>query len=94
MYCEIVSGRSPSVRVSEGSRREERYQEVKKHLTSERVRQRRFPLLDIVGRYKKEQPVIDSEQQISVKVVNEDVRDALERSDHTTPKQLLLLTRI
>lgn len=62
----------------EGSRREVRYQKVQKLLKSERARQRRLLLLDIVDRYKKEQPVIDSERQLSGKVVDEDVRGALE----------------
>jgi len=78
----------------EGSRREERYRKVKKRLTSERARQRRLLLLDIVDRYKKEQPVIDSERQLSGRVVDEDVRGALERSDHMTPEQLLLIDAV
>ncbi|KFY46137.1 hypothetical protein V494_00595 [Pseudogymnoascus sp. VKM F-4513 (FW-928)] len=79
---------------SVGSRREERYQKAQKRLTSERARQRRLLLLDIVDRYKKEQPVIDSERQLSGKVVDEDVRGALERSDHMTPEQLLLIDAV
>ncbi len=51
-------------------------------------------LLEIVDRYKKKQPVIDSERQLSGKVVDEDVRGALERSDHTTPEQLLLIDAV
>ena len=78
----------------EGSQREERYQKVQKRLTSERARQRRLLLLDIVDQYKKEQPVINSERQLSGKVVDEDVRGALERSDHMTPKQLLLIDAV
>ena len=77
----------------EGSRREVRYQKVQKRLTSERARQRRLLLLDIVNQYKKEQPVIDSERQLSGKVVDEDVRGALERS-HMTPEQLLLIDAV
>ena len=51
-------------------------------------------LLDIVDRYKKEQPVIDSERQLSGKVVNEDIRGVLEQSDYITPKQLLLIDTV
>ncbi|KFY89160.1 hypothetical protein V500_05907, partial [Pseudogymnoascus sp. VKM F-4518 (FW-2643)] len=78
----------------EGSRREERYQKAQKRLRSERARQRRLLLLDIVDRYKKEQPIIDSERQLSGKVVDEDVQGALERSDHMTPEQLLLIDAV
>ena len=78
----------------EGSRRVERYQKVQKRLKSERARQRRLLLLDIVDRYKKEQPVIDSERQLSGKVVNEDIRGVLEQSDYITPKQLLLIDTV
>jgi hypothetical protein len=68
--CQIAArlSRSP-----EGSRREVRYQKVQKRLKSERARQRRLLLLDIVDRYKKELPVIDSKRQLSGKVVDEDV---------------------
>jgi hypothetical protein len=64
----IVKWSRITARLSEalvGSRREERYQKAQKRLTSERARQRRLLLLDIVDRYKKEQPVIDSERQLS-----------------------------
>jgi hypothetical protein len=67
---------------------------LKKNLKSERQRQRRLLLLNIVDKYKKEQPVIDSERQLSGKVADEDVRDALERSDHMTPEQLLLIDAV
>ena len=40
---------------------------------------------DIIERYKKEQPVIDSERQLSGKVVDEEVRSTLERSQYMTP---------
>jgi hypothetical protein len=77
-----------------GSRRDERYQKAQKRLRSERARERRLLLLDIIDRYKKEQPVIDSERQLSSKAVDEDVRGALERSEHMTPEQLLLIDAI
>jgi hypothetical protein len=38
--------------------------------------------------------VIDSERQLSGKVVDEDTRGALERSDQMTPEQLLLIDAI
>jgi hypothetical protein len=38
--------------------------------------------------------VIDSERQLSGKVVDEDVRNALERSDYMTLEHLLLIDAI
>ena len=38
--------------------------------------------------------MIDSERQLSGKVVDEDTRDALERSDQMTPEHLLLIDAI
>lgn len=70
-----------------GSQRDEKYHKVNRRLKSERQRQRRLLLVEIVNRFKKEQPVIDSEQQLSGKVVNEDTRNALEQSN-MTPEQL------
>ena len=61
---------------------------------NEKKRQRRLLLVDIVDRFKKEQPVIDSERQLSGKVVDEDTRGALEQSDEMTRKQLLLINAI
>lgn len=58
------------------------------------ARQQRLLLVEIVDRFKKEQPVIDSERQLLGKVVDEDTRGALERSDQMTPEQLLLIDAI
>jgi hypothetical protein len=58
------------------------------------ARQRKLLLVEIVDRFKKEQPVIDSERQLSGKVADEDTRGALERSDQMTPEQLLLIDAI
>jgi len=72
---------------------EEKYQKAIRRLRSEKQRQRRLLLVELVDRFKKEQPVIDSERQLSGKVV-EDTRDALERSDQLTPEHLLLIDAI
>ncbi|KAG9229421.1 hypothetical protein BJ875DRAFT_537715 [Amylocarpus encephaloides] len=76
------------------SKGEEKYQKTIRRLRSEKQRQRRLLLVDLVDRFKKEQPVINSERQLSGKVVDEDTRDALERSDHLTPEHLLLIDAI
>jgi hypothetical protein len=73
---------------------EEKYQKARRRLRSEKQRQRRLLLVDLVDRFKKEQPVIDSERQLSGKVVDEDTRDALEQSDQVTLEHLLLIDAI
>ena len=73
---------------------EEKYQKARRRLQSEKQRQRRLLLVDLVDRFKKELPVIDSERQLSGKVVDEDMRDALEQSDQVTPEHLLLIDAI
>jgi hypothetical protein len=78
----------------EGSEKEEKYHRACRRLKNEKRRQRRLLLVEIVDRFKKEQPVIDSERQLSGKVVDEDTRGALERSDQMTPEQLLLIDTI
>jgi len=60
----------------------------------EKRRQRRLLLAEIVDHFKKEQPVRDSERQLSGKVVDEDTRGALERSDQITPEHLHLIDAI
>jgi hypothetical protein len=77
-----------------GSRREKKYRKAGQRLNSEKQRQRRLLLVALVDHFKKEQPVIDSERQLSGKVVDEDTRGALEQSDHMTPEQLLLIDAI
>jgi hypothetical protein len=76
-----------------GTRRK-KYQKACQRLRNEKQRQRRLLLVEIVDRFKKEQPVIDSERQLSGKVVDEDTRSALERSDQMTPEQLLLIDAV
>jgi hypothetical protein len=71
----------------------EKYHKACRRLANEQ-QQRRLLLIEIVGRFKREQPVIDSEQRLSWKVVDEDTGDALERSDQMTPEQLLMIGAI
>ncbi|KAH8585358.1 hypothetical protein B0O99DRAFT_679450, partial [Bisporella sp. PMI_857] len=73
---------------------EAKYQKARRRLQSEKQRQRRLLLVDLVERFKKEQPVIDSERQLAGKVVDEDTRDALAQSDRVTPEHLLLIDAI
>jgi hypothetical protein len=77
-----------------GSRREAKYWKARKRLLNEKQRQRRLLLEDVKDRFKKEQPVIDSERQLSGKVINEDTRDALMRTDQMGLEQLRLMDAI
>ena len=73
---------------------EEKYQKAIRRLRSKKQRQRRLLLLELVDRFKKAQLVINSERQLSRKVIDEDTRDVLERSDQLTPEHLLLIDAI
>jgi hypothetical protein len=74
--------------------REEKHRIAVRRLASEKQRQKRLLLVDIRDRYKKEQPVIDSERQLSGKVVDEEVRSVLKRSKDITPEHLILIDAI
>jgi hypothetical protein len=72
----IVKLREPVDRLSgapKGSQKWKKRKEALRRLRNERQRQRDLLLRDIIERYNKEQPVIDSERQLSGKVVDEDV---------------------
>jgi hypothetical protein len=43
-------------------------------------------------RYKNEQPVIDIERQLSGKLVDEDIKVALESTGYMTPQHMTLIT--
>jgi hypothetical protein len=74
---------------------EEKYQKAVRRLRSKKQRQRRLLLVDlVVDRFKKEQLVINSERQLSRKVVDEDTLDTLERSDRLALEYLLLIDAI
>ena len=70
-----------------GSRKDDRLQNATKRLYNEKQRKRRELLKDVKERYKSEQPVKDSERQLSGIVVDEDTRDALVQAD-MSPEQL------
>ena len=61
---------------------------------SKKQQQQRLLLVNLIDLYKKEQPVIDSEQQVVGLVINEDMLKALERSEQMTPEHLLLIDAI
>jgi hypothetical protein len=78
----------------EGSQGWKKYRKACQRIENEKRRQRRLLLVEIVDRFKKEQPVIDSERQLLGKVVDEDTRGALEQSEQMTLEQLLLIDAI
>jgi hypothetical protein len=76
-----------------GSWKDDRLQKAIKRLYNEKQRKRRELLKDVKERYKSEQPVKDSERQLSGIVVDEDTRDALVRAN-MSPEQLGLIDAI
>jgi hypothetical protein len=68
----IVKLKERAARLDREGRAEQHYEAVKQ-LRNGKQRQRRLMLRDIIEKYKKEQPVIDSERQLARKVVDEDV---------------------
>ena len=76
-----------------GGLKDDRLQKAVKRLYNNKQRKRRELLRDIKEWYKSEQPVKDSERQLSGMVVDEDTRDALVRAD-MSPEQLGLIDAI
>ncbi|OJD25505.1 hypothetical protein ACJ73_03128 [Blastomyces percursus] len=81
-------------RVEKHERREERYHKAVRRLRSEKQRARIELKRKILERYRQEQPVVDSERQLSGKVVDEDVRSELERSGYMTPEQMIMIDAV
>ena len=75
-------------------RAEERYDLSVRDLRNEKGRQRNRLIRENLERYKSEQPVIDSERQLSGKVVDEDVMGALERTGYMTPQHMTLIDTV
>ncbi|OQD78924.1 hypothetical protein PENANT_c071G10263 [Penicillium antarcticum] len=75
-------------------RAEERYNLSVRDLRNEKGRQRNRLIRENLKRYKNEQPVIDSERQLSGKVVDEDVMGALERTGYMTPQHMTLIDTV
>jgi hypothetical protein len=79
--------------VEEGTKGWNKYLRARRRVESEKKRQRRLLLVDLVDRFKKEQPIIDSERQLSGGVVIDDTREELQRSE-MTPEHLHLIDAI
>ncbi|EER43787.1 conserved hypothetical protein [Histoplasma capsulatum H143] len=81
-------------RVEKHERRDERYHKAVRRLRNEKQRARIELKRKILERYRQEQPVVDSERQLSGKVVDEDVRSELERSGYMTPEQMIMIDAV
>ncbi|KAJ5961005.1 uncharacterized protein N7479_008155 [Penicillium vulpinum] len=73
---------------------EEQYDRSVKQLRNEKGRQRHCLIRENLERYKNEQPVIDSERQLSEKIVNEEVKVALESTGSITPQYITLIDTV
>ncbi|CAG8076243.1 unnamed protein product [Penicillium salamii] len=73
---------------------DEQYNRSVKQLRNEKGRQRNHLIRENLERYKNEQPVVDSERQLSGKVVDEEVLVALERTGYMTPQHMTLIDTV
>jgi hypothetical protein len=75
-------------------RADEQYDRAVKYLRNEKRRQKHRLIRENLERYKNEQPVIDSERQLSGKVVDEEVMGALQRTGYMTTQHMTLIDSI
>lgn len=73
---------------------EEKFELSVKQLGNEKGRQRHILIRETLERYKNEQPVIDSERQLSGKMVDEEVKVALESTGYMTPQHMTLIDTV
>ncbi|CAG8877120.1 unnamed protein product [Penicillium salamii] len=73
---------------------DEQYNRSVKQLRNEKGRQKNHLIRENLERYKNEQPVVDSERQLSGKVVDEEVLVALERTGYMTPQHMTLIDTV
>ncbi|OJD09600.1 hypothetical protein ACJ73_10196 [Blastomyces percursus] len=73
---------------------DDRLREAQRHLLNEKQRAKSQLKRHKLDKYNREQPVIDSERQLSGKVVDEEVKSALERTEYMSPEQLQLIDAI
>ena len=73
---------------------DERYGRTVKQLRNEKGWQKHRLIRENLERYKNEQPVIDSERQLSGKIVDEEVMGALQRTGYMTPHHMTLIDSV
>lgn len=70
------------------------YQRAQREFRNEWQRQRNQLVRENLERYKNEQPVIDSERQLTGKLVDEEVMGALERTGYMTPQHMIFIDTV
>ncbi|KAL4758475.1 uncharacterized protein BDW70DRAFT_141802 [Aspergillus foveolatus] len=78
----------------EYTRASQRYCRAQRVFRNEWQRQRNRLVRENLERYKNEQPVIDSERQLSGKLLDSEVKGALERTGYMTPQHMILIDTI
>ncbi|KAJ6000886.1 hypothetical protein N7481_001295 [Penicillium waksmanii] len=73
---------------------EKLYDRSVKQVRNEKSRQRHRLIRENLERYKNEQPVIDSERQLSGKMVDAEVKVALESTGYMTPQHMTLIDTV
>jgi hypothetical protein len=73
---------------------DDRLQLAQRELRNEKQRARTQLKRNKLDRYKQMQPVIDSARQLSGKIVDEEVKSALEETEYMTPEHLALIDAI
>lgn len=73
---------------------DEQYNRSVKQLRNKKGRQRNRLIRENLERYKNKQPVVDSERQLSGKVVDKEVLVALERIGYITPQHMILIDTV
>lgn len=73
---------------------DEQYDRAVKQVRNEKRWQKHRLIRENLERYKNEQPVIDSERQLSGKVVDEEVMEALQRTGYMTPQHMTLIDSV
>ncbi|EGC45157.1 conserved hypothetical protein [Histoplasma capsulatum var. duboisii H88] len=74
--------------------RDEKYGKALRELRSEKQQARVRLKREILKRYKEEQPLIDIERQLTGKLIGNEVKDVLERSNYMAPERLNLIDAI
>lgn len=75
-------------------RAEDLFQDSVRRLRNEKRWQKHRLIRENLERYKKEQPVIDSERQLAGKLVDEEVMGVLQRTGYMTPQHMTLIDTV
>ncbi|KAL4865177.1 hypothetical protein BDV12DRAFT_175034 [Aspergillus spectabilis] len=81
-------------REKEYTRANQRHCRAQRVFWNEWQRQRNHLVRENLERYKNEQPVIDSERQLAGKLLDEEVKGALERTGYISPQHMILMDTV